>query len=110
MGLQWFAVELESPRIKAHRKDGLEYYRLTHAIGQIKDWRSWFKNNLGYARRPHEQDGLGLIGIDESVTGLILIGRRTEYHKRFNEFRRQRNAQERIKVHSYDWLVDLVSK
>ena len=109
MGLQWFAVELESPRIKAHRKDGLETCQLTHAIGQIKDWRSWFKNNLDYARRPHEQDGLGLIGIDESVTGLILIGRRTEYHKRFNEFRRQRNAQERIKVHSYDWLVDLFS-
>ena len=109
MGLQWFAVELESLCIKAHREDGLESSKLTHAIGQIKDWRSWFKNNLDYARRPHEQDGLGLIGIDESVTGLILIGRRTEYPERFNVFRLQKNVQERIKVHSYDWLVDLFS-
>ncbi len=109
MGLQWFAVELESPRIKAHRGNGLDSHELTHAIGQIKDWRSWIMNNLDYARRSNEQKGLGLIGIDDKVTGLILIGRRTKYPERFNDFRRQKNVQERIKVQSYDWLVDLVS-
>ena len=109
MGLQWFAVELELPRIKAHRKDGLQSCWLTHAIGQIRDWRSWFMNNLDYARRSHENNGLGLIGIDNRVTGLILIGRRTEYPERFNEFRRQMNDQERIRIHSYDRLADLVS-
>ena len=112
MGLQWFAVDLKSPRNQAHRKNGQQTHSLTRAIDIIYKWRTWFRNNLDYARRPREQDGLGLIGIDDRVTGLILIGRRTEteYPERFNERRRQMNVEQRIKVHSYDWLVDLVSK
>ena len=109
IGLEWYAVEIESPQTNAHRKDGLQSQKLTHAIGQIRDWRKWIMNNLDYARRPREQDGLGLIGIDSRVAGLILIGRRSEYPERYNEFRRQMIDQERIIIHSYDWLVDLAA-
>ena len=107
MGVHWYAVELESPRAKPHRKDGLQTQELTHALGQIRDWRRWLKNNLDYARRSREQDGLGLIGIDPNVTGLIIIGRRNNYHERYNEFRREMIDDSRIVIHSYDWLIDL---
>ena len=107
IGIQWHAVEIESPRSKAHRRDGLPNSKLNHAIGQICDWRQWLMNNIDYARRPKEQTGLGLVGIDPRVTGLILIGRRLESNDRYNEFRRQRIDRERIVIHSYDWLVDI---
>ena len=110
IGLEWFAVELESPKKEAHRQDGLQTSDLTQAIGQIRNWRSWLMNNIGYARRPEEQDGLGLIGIDNRVPGLILIGRRHESHPDYNEFRRQMIDRERIVIHSYDWLVEVARK
>ena len=107
IGLEWYAVEIESPRIDAFRKNGLQSHKLTHAIGQIRDWRQWLRDNLNYARNPSGQSGLGLIGIDDRIAGLILIGRRSEYPERYNEFRRQMIDNERIIIHSYDWLVDL---
>ena len=107
IGIQWHAVEIESPRCRAHRRDGLPSSKLNHAMGQIRDWREWLMNNIDYARRPKEQTGLGLVGIDPRVTGLILIGRRLESNDRYNEFRRQRIDRERIVIHSYDWLVDV---
>ena len=107
IGIEWHAVEIESPRATANRQDGLPAHALHHAIGQIRDWRRWLINNLDYARRPREQDGLGLVGIDSRVPGLILIGRRHAYPYRFNEFRKQMIDRERIAIHSYDWLVDV---
>ena len=107
IGIEWHAVELETPKARVQRKDGLPAHALNHAIGQIRDWRSWLTNNSGYARRSKVQHGLGLVGIDSRVPGLILIGRREEYSERFNEFRRQMIDRERILIHSYDWLVDV---
>lgn len=106
IGIEWHAVEIESPRTKSHRNDGLASEALDHAVGQIRDWRKWLMNNIDYARRPQTEDGLGLVGIDARVTGLILIGRRHKYPERFNEIRRQMKDREHIVVHSYDWLVD----
>lgn len=107
IGIEWHAVEIESPRAIAHRQDGLPAEILNHALGQIHDWRRWLMNNLDYARRPREQDGLGLVGIDSRVPGLILIGRRQAFPDRFNEFRKQVADRERIVIHSYDWLIDV---
>jgi hypothetical protein len=107
IGIEWYAVELESPRCKVHRTDGNPAEPLNTAIAQIRDWRQWLINNLDYARRPKDQDGLGLIGIDSRVPGLIIIGRRHQYPKRFNDFRRQMKDRESILIHSYDWLTDI---
>ena len=108
MGMHWYGVELESPRAKAERKDGLQTAALTHAIGQIRDWRRWIGGNLAYARQSKAQNGLGLIGIDAQLYGLILIGRRSEYSEKFNDMRMQMLRNERIRIHSYDWLLDRV--
>ena len=107
IGFEWYAVEIESPRAIAHRQDGLPAEPLNQALGQIRDWRRWLMNNLNYARRPREEDGLGLMGIDSRVPGLILIGRRHTFPDRFNEFRKQMVDRERIVIHSYDWLLDV---
>lgn len=106
IGIEWYAVELESPRSKEHKADGNPANSLNVALAQIRDWRQWLMNNLDYARRPKEEDGLGLIGIDSRVPGLIIIGRRHEYPERFNNFRRQTRDRESILIHSYDWLAD----
>ena len=106
MGMHWCGVELESPRVKAERKDGGQRAELTHAIAQIRDWRGWIRNNQPYARAPKDQGGLGLVGIDDRMAGLILIGRRPEYSERFNDMRKDMIRNERIHIHSYDWLLD----
>ena len=110
MGIHWFAVELESPRKKAYRNNGLQSSYLTQAIGQINDWRGWLSDNIGYARQPKEQNGLGLVGIESRLSGLILIGRRGEYPERYNRFRRDTLERLRIAIHSYDWLLDEARK
>ena len=106
MGIHWYAIELESPRKRAFRNDGIQTSDLTQAISQITDWRDWLRDNIDYARRPKEQSGLGLIGIESRLSGLILIGRRDEYPERYNRFRRDMLEGMRIAIHSYDWLVD----
>ena len=106
MGMHWCGVELESPRVKAERKDGGQRAELTHAIAQIRDWRAWIRNYQSYARAPKDQGGLGLVGIDDRMAGLILIGRRPEYSERFNDMRKDMIRNERIHIHSYDWLLD----
>ena len=109
IGIEWYLVEIESPRCKVERSDGLPAQELNHAIGQIRDWREWLTNNLDYARRPKDQHGLGLIGINPNASGLIIIGRRQEYSPRYNEFRRQTRRDSRIAIHSYEWLVDVAT-
>lgn len=107
IGIEWYAIEIESPRSKEHLVDGNPASALNIALSQIRDWRQWLMDNIDYARRPKEQNGLGLIGIDSRVPGLIIIGRRHEYPERFNHFRRNIRDRENILIHSYDWLVDV---
>ena len=106
IGIEWHAVEIESSCFTVVRKDGRPTSQVHDAVNQIRDWRQWLMNNLGYARSPKEQNGLGLVGIDARLSGLIVIGRRQEYSIKYNEFRRQMIDRERIVIHSYDWLVD----
>ena len=107
VGIEWYAVEIESPRVRASRRDGLQTSELTHAIGQINDWRNWLRDNLDYARRRKDQNGLGLVGVDDRIPSLILIGRRAKFPERFNQTRRILRDREQILVHSYDWLLDV---
>ena len=107
IGIHWYAVALESHRSNVFRHDGLPRQEVNHALGQIRDWREWFSNNIEYARKPPDEHGLGLVGIQATLPGMILIGRRSHYPERYNEFRRSQLDRERIEIHSYDWLVDI---
>ena len=106
-GINWHAVELEAPCADVYRKDGLPTQHVHRAIAQIRDWKSWLRDNRDYARRARSENGLGLVGIDSRLPGLILIGRRVPFPERYNEFRREQADRYRILIHSYDWLLDV---
>jgi hypothetical protein len=104
-GFQWQAVELESPLAPLFTKKGDFSADLTHAIRQITDWRTWIKRNQDYASRRREAQGLGLIDIDSTVRGLILIGRERDLDPTTNDRRRQLVQDLQIDIHTYDWVV-----
>lgn len=108
-GYDWQAVELESPTHKMFNRNGDPSYRLNHAIRQIHDWRAWLTRNQNYAARLQSEGGLGLTDITPEIHGLIFIGRRRDIDTSTNDRRRQMVNSLKIKIHSYDFLLDLAS-
>ncbi|PQP19019.1 Shedu anti-phage system protein SduA domain-containing protein [Rhodococcus opacus] len=106
VGFEWVAVELEGPQRKMFNKNGEANQWLTHAIGQINDWRDWISRNRDYAARPRTDKGLGLVDIDGEVPGWIIMGRSSEASPETHDRRRRLARQHNIKIHSYDWLVE----
>ena len=102
----WHAVELERPQARIFNRNGDPSAALTHALRQISDWRDWLSENRDYAARPRERSGLGLIGIDPELEGLIIIGRDAELDQRATSPRRRRlERTHRIRIETYDWLL-----
>ena len=106
-GVDWIAVELESPRTSLFTKAGNPTATLTHAIRQIMNWRTWLTNNLSYATRPESEDGLGLSKLRSDVEGLILIGRRSKLSDSDNALRSQMSHDLNIAIHTYDYILDV---
>lgn len=106
-GLFWQLVELESPLAIPFKKDGTESNALRTAIQQIRDWRSWLISNGDLARRPKSMDGYGFAQLTEHAYGMIIIGRRLEYPDKYNEVRRRIETEQRIKILSYDSILEL---
>lgn len=103
-GYQWHLVELESPRASALTKVGWEpskEYR--HAKQQLDDWRIWLRDNVAYIQKKYE-------GLDDTFTGVIIIGRREampaseRFQKRYREL-----STGRLRIMSYDRLLEWVS-
>jgi hypothetical protein len=105
VGFEWTAVELESPRRKMFNANGDMNQWLNHAIRQIIDARTWLAQNLSYANNPRDRGGLGLVDVDGTVAGLIVIGRRADGVPSTRLRRRQLMYEHRIRIHSYDWLL-----
>jgi len=108
IGIEWHGVELESPLTNPCTVSGQASAHLTHAIQQILDWRTWLQSNLGYARNPKVDKGLGLIGITPDLPATILIGRRIDFPERFNDYRRQTKDRQNIEIHTYERLAERV--
>jgi hypothetical protein len=72
---------------------------LSHRVSPIK-------MNLDYACRLPLQKGLGLVDIDGTVPGLILIGRRKDVSESTNHLRHQLCHDLKIEIHTYDMLLD----
>ena len=109
-GLHWTLVELENPRARLFTRQGRKTRQLDTGTRQVGDWREWIAANRDYAQRPRTAGGLGLPEIDHSARGLVIIGRRSSVT---DDDRRRLKAvtfNERINVHSYDWLVDEAAK
>ncbi len=110
IGLEWLGVELENPNAILFNRRGDPSAALTHAIRQITDWRAWLKDNIDYARRPRDKNGLGLVDIDANLRCYILIGRRKDLSDMTRARRRQMNQDLRVNIHTYDWLAEVAEE
>jgi antiviral defense system Shedu protein SduA len=107
LGLRWLLVELETPQssITLSTKNELDA-SARRGVTQIKEWREWLQNNIDMARRPVEQDGLGLADIRPRSEGLVLVGRRTVLNDNAGAVRHPYREDDWIRIHTYDWLVE----
>ncbi len=67
---EYLLLELERSTLQLFRQDGHPTADLTHAQGQIVDWKRYLEDNLHTVQRE-----LGLVGISTNPTGLLVIGR-----------------------------------
>lgn len=103
-GFRWTMVELESPAKPALNQSGRPSGKLNEAIGQIRDWRIWLRDNISYARTQ-----LGFKGIEGECDALAVIGRRTQLDT--NRVQRYRElSRDGIAVMSYDRILDTARK
>ncbi len=101
-------IEIETPHKKWFHRDGAEIHsELTHAQGQLADWRAWFrrgKNSAAFLDDygiPHELRRRQL-----SPRFVLVHGRRTEYER--SEQRTQKRAElqrEGERLMSFDRLA-----
>jgi hypothetical protein len=102
VGINWVLVELESPAAQTLTGRGRPAAKLNEALGQLRDWRIWLRQNIAYA---HAQ--LGLRGIDAEAAGIVIIGRRSGLKPaNVGRYRELSNTTETIM--SYDRLADMV--
>lgn len=101
LGYNWALIELESPGQSPLIQKGRPSAKLTEALAQIRDWRSWLRENISYA-----SETLGFKGIHAEVPAYILIGRRA--HIAVGDLSRYRelSLSSGANVLSYDRLLD----
>jgi hypothetical protein len=107
-GIHWVYVELESPRERMFLKNGELGEKARHGIHQIHQWRDHIDRNGGEARRLRSEGGLGLPEVRSKGWGIVLVGRTETIGEDPVQRRRQLEEDERIMLHSYDWLVDRI--
>jgi hypothetical protein len=104
LGIQWLLVELESPTHTMLTQKGRLASGPRQGVAQIQDWRRWLSENVGMARRPRDEMGLGLPGIAAKSLGLVLVGRAAIVGT--PDYARQDVASDSdIAVRSWDWLL-----
>ncbi len=109
-GKRWIGVEIESPDVPVITKAGRKSAKLEHALQQIRDWRSWIRENLSTARNVPQSGGAGLEDIDPNFFGWVIIGRRATFTDKFNELRNQVEHDEHISIRSWDGILDWANK
>lgn len=100
-GFRWTMIELEGPNERALIKAGLPARKLAEALKQVRDWRSWLRSNIAYAR-----DQLGLREIDAECRAYIIIGRRAALDPKQAHIYREL-SDGTTTIMSYDRLLEL---
>jgi len=99
-GFHWTMVELESPAKPALNKSGRPSGKLNEALGQIRDWKIWLRDNIAYARTE-----LAFTDIESECDALAVIGRQAQLEQK--QIRRYRElSRDRITVMSYDRILE----
>lgn len=103
-GIHWVLVELESPTRPPLNQSGLPSGKLAEALGQIRDWRAWLRQNIAYA-----QQQLGFADLNAECPAYVIIGRRSSLQSRsITKFREL--SDNRTTVMTYDRLLDAVGR
>ena len=106
-GVRWILVELETPDSATTLSRGNEFDKhARQGMSQIEEWREWLQDNLDMARRPKQQNGLGLLDIRPQAEGLVLVGRRDQVRENAPTLRNRRFETHSILMHTYDWLLE----
>ncbi|SCB28325.1 protein of unknown function [Bradyrhizobium yuanmingense] len=104
IGFQWTMIELESPAERPLTRAGLPAKKLAEALKQVRDWRTWLTDNVGYARGE-----LGLKDIDSACAAFVVIGRRAGLDPKQIKTYRALSA-DGVTVMSYDRLLEHMSR
>jgi len=91
-------VELERASHRIFTKDLHETDEITHAVQQVSDWLRWWRQN------PQDPIVAPSRGVDPD--GLVIIGRSTQLNERERETLAHNNQHRKIKVITYDELLD----
>lgn len=105
-GIHWVYIELESPTANVFKSNGEFADKARHALFQIRSWREFVQENGDYVRKPREKGGLSLPHLRSKDRGMIFIGRRETMGDDLANLRRQIDEDERVTIHSYDWLIE----
>ena len=98
---EYLLVELENPSQLLFRKNGHQRAPLTHAIGQVADWRRYLEDNLSTVQRE-----LGLDGISSNPKCLIVIGRSVSLNEKNKRMLvTLENMTPRLKIMTFDDLL-----
>ncbi len=96
---EYILVEIEQPKYTLFTKQGNPTKELTHAQGQVRDWREWVANNIAYARQ-----SLPEISDPECW---VIIGRSSSLAKKDSHRLKQMNRDlRRTRVLTFDTLLD----
>lgn len=103
-GEQWVMVELESPTQPPLTRAGLPAAKLNEALGQVRDWRAWVRQNIAYA---HHQ--LGFRGLTAESPAYVIIGRRSAIVASHSVKYRELSS-EKTTVMTYDRLLETIRR
>lgn len=101
-GFNWVMVELESPTQNPLTQKGLVAKKLNEAIGQIRNWKIWLRQNIAYSAQQ-----LGFRELDAECESLVLIGRRTMVAPTQAIIYRELSTRGEARVMSYDRLLEM---
>ena len=95
---EYLLVELERSTLQLFRQDGHATADLTHAHGQIVDWKRYLEDNLQTVQRE-----LGLAGITPNPNGLLVIGRSQSLLPRDRrKLQTMTNESPKLRIMTYD--------
>jgi hypothetical protein len=99
---EYILVELERSTQTLFRQDGHPTADLTHALGQVLDWKRYIEDNLSTVQRE-----LGLSGMTATSHGLVVMGRRQSLSQKDSRKLQAMAAESpRLRVATYDDIYD----
>ncbi len=94
----YLLVEIEKSTHSLFRRDGHARNEVTHAVGQITDWKRYLAANLRTV-----QNELGLDGISANPMGLVVIGRSDALtSKNRSKLSAMNDGYSNLKIETYD--------